>query len=275
MKLNARQRLLVLGGLLLATLVVGTWLGDNTTPPESEIVAPSKSDSRAAPRGRAPEDASSGTVSVNLEKFQSRDSAGVSRDPFATAEPPVSKSGQGRTGAPGAHAPSIAPLPPSAPALPFTYMGKLISGKDVIVFLSLGDRNLVVHEGDTIDALYRVEQIAEGTVTLVYLPLGQRQTMVMGEPTDRPDARLPERPSGQEGLPRGSGRQIGAYPPDPAALAIPPQSAVQPPPPGQGAPSAGPGQTQPSAGAGQSQPFAGPVPPQYAPKEGVPVQRRP
>lgn len=273
--MNARQRLLVLGGLLLATLAVGTWFGDNTAPPKTEVVAPSKSDSRAAPRGVAPEGASSGTPSVNLEKFQFRDSTDVSRDPFATGASPVSKIGQRGAGTLGAHALSGAALPPTAPALPFTYMGNLISGKDVIVFLSLGDRNLVVHEGDTIDALYRVEHIAKDAITLVYLPLNQRQTIVMGDPSAPPDTRVPERLSEQEVYPRGSGRRISPQPPDPAALAIPPQSVGPIPPPGQGAPSAGPGQSQQSTGAGQSQPFDGPVPPQYAPRDGVPVQLRP
>ncbi len=278
MKLNARQRLLVLGGLLLAVLAVGTWLGDKTTPSETEVVAPSKSTSRTATSGGAPEGASSETLLVNLETLKSRDLGSVSRDPFATGAPPVSKSGRRKPGMPAAHASSVAQLPPSAPALPFTYMGKLISGKEITVFLTLGDRNLVVHEGDTIDALYRVEHIADSAITLVYLPLDQRQTIVMGEPPDHPDASVPERLSGQEGSFRGSGRQTAPPPPDPTAFAIPQQSpaSVQAPaPPGQDAPSAGLGQSQPSAGAGQSQTFSGPVPPQYVPKEGVPVQLRP
>jgi len=50
------------------------------------------------------------------------------------------------------------------------------------VFLVQGERNLVVHEGDTIDSLYRVERIADGGITLLFLPLNQRQTIVIGEP---------------------------------------------------------------------------------------------
>jgi hypothetical protein len=64
-----------------------------------------------------------------------------------------------------------APVPPAAPPLPFTYPDKLTSGPEAKVFLMLGDRNLVLREGDTADSLYRLDTIAEDTITLVYLPL--------------------------------------------------------------------------------------------------------
>jgi hypothetical protein len=48
------------------------------------------------------------------------------------------------------------------------------------VFLSRGDRNLIVRQGETIDSMYRVELIAESAITLTYLPLNQRQTIVIG-----------------------------------------------------------------------------------------------
>ena len=70
---------------------------------------------------------------------------------------------------------AVAPSP-SAPPLPFTYMGKLMSEGELAVFLVQGERNLIVHEGDTIDSLYRVERIAEGDITLLFLPLNERQT---------------------------------------------------------------------------------------------------
>ena len=77
-------------------------------------------------------------------------------------------------------APAAAP-PPVAPPLPFTYMGKLMSGPEAKVFLTLGDRNLVLREGDTVDSIYRIEKIAESAITLVYLPLDERQTIATGE----------------------------------------------------------------------------------------------
>jgi hypothetical protein len=72
------------------------------------------------------------------------------------------------------------PAPPSAPPLPFTYVGKLLDGDKTLVFLSQQQRNLVVRQGDTIDNLYRVEQVTPDRVEFVYLPLKQKQTITFG-----------------------------------------------------------------------------------------------
>lgn len=72
------------------------------------------------------------------------------------------------------------PPPPSAPPLPFTYVGKLLDGDRTMVFLSQQQRNLVVRQGDTIDNLYRVEQVTPDRVEFVYLPLKQKQTITFG-----------------------------------------------------------------------------------------------
>ena len=173
----------MLAGLVSATLAVGVWLGDErAASPPTALVAASAAQSRAgakpAPGAGAGNEAA---PLLNFEKLKSRALGAPARDPFAA---PAARGPKSRRAAPGAAvapAPVVAP-PPSAPVLPFTYMGKLLSGGDLAVFLIQGERNLVVHEGDTIDALYRVEHIAEGAITLVYLPLDQRQTLIIGEP---------------------------------------------------------------------------------------------
>ena len=181
MKLHARQRWLVLGGLLTATLAAAAWIRDSAMPPGTEVVA--ASDSSAAPAAdRPPHAGTQGEAPViNLEKLQSRDLGRATRDPFAKGTPRAAKS-KSKPGAAARSAQVVVAPPPSAPPLPFTYMGKLMSGGDLAVFLVQGERNLVVHEGDTIDSLYRVERIAEGDITLLFLPLNQRQTIVIGEP---------------------------------------------------------------------------------------------
>jgi len=173
----------MLAGLVSATLAVGVWLGDErAASPPTALVAASAAQSRVgakpAPGAGAGNEAA---PLLNFEKLKSRALGAPARDPFAA---PAARGPKSRRAAPGAAvapAPVVAP-PPSAPVLPFTYMGKLLSGGDLAVFLIQGERNLVVHEGDTIDALYRVEHIAEGAITLVYLPLDQRQTLIIGEP---------------------------------------------------------------------------------------------
>jgi hypothetical protein len=60
-------------------------------------------------------------------------------------------------------------------------MGKLVSEEANAVFLTLGERNLVVHEGDVIDSTYRIDKLADTRVTLTHLPTGIQQTLDMGE----------------------------------------------------------------------------------------------
>ncbi|MEQ6292120.1 hypothetical protein ACFPAG_16055 [Vogesella sp. GCM10023246] len=72
------------------------------------------------------------------------------------------------------------PAPPSPPALPFTYIGKLVDGDQVTVFVSNGDRNLVLKNHDVVDGTYRVEAITPPVMRLTYLPLQMQQTLDIG-----------------------------------------------------------------------------------------------
>ncbi|GAB7548853.1 hypothetical protein [Cupriavidus sp. 8B] len=70
------------------------------------------------------------------------------------------------------------PPPPTAPPLPFAYVGAL--GADASkeqVFLSSGDRLLIVSLGDVIDGQYRLESITATGVAFTYLPLNVKQVM--------------------------------------------------------------------------------------------------
>jgi len=69
---------------------------------------------------------------------------------------------------------------PVAPPLPFTYFGRYEDPPTQIVMLAKGEQIYTVSEGDVIDDIYRIEQISDGAVALVYLPLGINQTISMG-----------------------------------------------------------------------------------------------
>lgn len=76
-----------------------------------------------------------------------------------------------------------APLPvaaPSAPPLPFQFIGKLDDRNDVQVFLQNGEKLYVVRSGDVIDDTYRIEGISATEMNLVYLPLHLSQTLSVG-----------------------------------------------------------------------------------------------
>jgi hypothetical protein len=84
-----------------------------------------------------------------------------------------------RAGQPEAQ--SEAAPPPQAPSLPFSYVGKMVEDGAQTIFLSRQDQNYVVKVGDTLDRTYRIARIDATTMTFIYLPLGQRQLLQIGE----------------------------------------------------------------------------------------------
>ena len=76
--------------------------------------------------------------------------------------------------------PPPAPVVPTAPPNPFKYLGKQLSGNEIKVFLSEGERTWVVQEQSALGQQYKVETIRPPRLTLVYLPLNIRQDIVIG-----------------------------------------------------------------------------------------------
>jgi hypothetical protein len=181
--MTPRKRWFVIAGLMASTLVAAAWVHNAPDDKGVDIVAAvadkasARRDSGASPVAKAGErhTSSSSGNQVNLDKLTARDADTPVRDPFAIPTPKINKPARSKAAA-GAPPPA-----PGAPPMPFTYMGKMYSGPDTNVFLTQGDRSLIVHEGDTIDSIYRVERIADNEITLVYLPLGERQKIVIGE----------------------------------------------------------------------------------------------
>ncbi len=121
----------------------------------------------AAPQ---PKGAQAPLPDIALEKLDEK----ITRSPVSDAlevrswEPPAPKKND------------LPPPPPQAPPLPYTYMGKIMDGGQVIVFLAKQDHNYMVKQGETIDGAYRIDEIRGGTMTLTYLPLDQKQTLAIG-----------------------------------------------------------------------------------------------
>jgi hypothetical protein len=70
---------------------------------------------------------------------------------------------------------------PVVPPLPFTYIGKKLEQGVWEVFLGLGDKTLVVRSESTIENLYRIDEIIPPHMTLTYLPMGVRQSLLIGD----------------------------------------------------------------------------------------------
>lgn len=69
---------------------------------------------------------------------------------------------------------------PTAPPLPFQFVGRLDDRSDLQVFLQSGEKIYVVRKGDVIDETWRLERISDKELSLVYLPLHLAQTLSVG-----------------------------------------------------------------------------------------------
>ena len=77
---------------------------------------------------------------------------------------------------PPPHTPTVE-APPTAPPLPFTYIGRQHSQGKWLVYLGRGDEVLLVENDTVVDGTYKVSGIESGALTFVYLPLQQTQTL--------------------------------------------------------------------------------------------------
>ena len=78
----------------------------------------------------------------------------------------------------------------SAGPVPYKFVGMVTRGSDVEYALAKGDVLFWLKEGETLDD-YRVEAITPGTVTLLYLPLSERTTLVLATPPHNPSVAAP------------------------------------------------------------------------------------
>jgi len=190
--METRQRWFVLGGLLAATVAAAAWVqgNDHTSSDVVEALERPASQARADERRMDTQRNSTSRFTsegggsdirsdthVQLERLDARTLGKATRDPFA---PPVRQIPRSR---PKPSAPVIvakAAPPPTAPALPFEYMGKLVDGDETTVFLLRGDRNLVVRAGDTFESVYRLDRITDNELILTYLPMNLQQSLNTG-----------------------------------------------------------------------------------------------
>jgi hypothetical protein len=69
---------------------------------------------------------------------------------------------------------------PTAPPLPFQFIGRMDDRSDLQVFLQNGEKIYVVRKGDVIDETWKIERISDMELSLVYLPLHLSQTLSVG-----------------------------------------------------------------------------------------------
>ncbi|HKU48071.1 MAG TPA: hypothetical protein VJQ58_14380 [Burkholderiales bacterium] len=101
---------------------------------------------------------------IDLSKLRRGESPLPSNDPFKRMQ--GEKPAQAKTAA----------EKPTAPALPFQYFGRLTENGRTDVFVMHGEELIAVEKGKTIGE-YRVDQVAESSISFTYLPLKTKQTL--------------------------------------------------------------------------------------------------
>lgn len=185
---SVRRRRVMLGlGLLLTLMATAyTWVRDRQTPKNTDLVVAAIVPDLEGKVASTKHKVTAGTASLPERQLQD-----VGRDIFAVLrkepDPDQKKIAQTTTAPPSQvlilTPPQIplAPPLPTAPSLPFTYIGKLGEEGRYTVFLSNHGRNFAVKAGDVIGQLYRVEGIRPPILILTYLPTNIKQTMQIGE----------------------------------------------------------------------------------------------
>ena len=103
----------------------------------------------------------------------------ASRDLFPTQQWSKPQALATVTEQPVAVAPIVAAAP-TAPELPFQFIGRMGNDNDLQIFLQSGEKLYVVRKGDVIEDTYRLERVSASELHLVYLPLHQSQTLSVG-----------------------------------------------------------------------------------------------
>ncbi|OGT18536.1 MAG: hypothetical protein A2342_02335 [Gallionellales bacterium RIFOXYB12_FULL_54_9] len=110
---------------------------------------------------------------LKLEKLVRAEVSEPEHDPFAGKSwyvPPPAP--------PPAPVQQVAPPVPTAPPLPFQYMGRMQEeGGKLIVYLSQGQRAYSVSQGDTLNGTYRLDKVASNHLVMTFLPMNIKQTL--------------------------------------------------------------------------------------------------
>lgn len=75
---------------------------------------------------------------------------------------------------------ALSPPKPTAPPLPFVYIGKVIEDGKLTVFVSKQQHNYLLKGGEVIEGTYRVDKVELGRLVFTYVPLETEQVMTFG-----------------------------------------------------------------------------------------------
>jgi hypothetical protein len=190
MAIPAKQRWIVYAIAFVLALAAVSWAGGQDRADSRNAGAQSPPPERPARDAAADHAQADAIPEVRLDQLGKRAMQAPAGDPFQPQswDPPVERTIKR----------ALPPPRPQAPALPFAYLGKMMDGETMTVFLAKQDRNYIVRAGDTLDGDYRVAKVDNDGLELVYLPLGVKQTLQFGAtPAAAPSAK-PRKPQSND-----------------------------------------------------------------------------
>lgn len=154
--------LLALSGSLAATF----WVRGEDDAAETAVAVPSRSSDRTTEPAEPP------AQTIALDRLGKRVLPDTDADPFRAKSWYV----------PPPPPPPAPPPKPTAPPLPFQYVGKFeeSAGGKVVIYLAKGNESFAVSPGDKFDSAYQFEAIERGQMVIVYLPLSIKQRLPVG-----------------------------------------------------------------------------------------------
>ena len=129
----------------------------------------------AAPEDATPPGAVVSDLALDLARARSAYGAGGVPDIFSPSPP--------RSAAQGASTPrAAARTPPSAPPLPFAFLGRIVDEGKTSVFIGNDSESFIAAPGEQIAGRYRIESVGASSVTFVHLATGTRQVLALPAP---------------------------------------------------------------------------------------------
>lgn len=166
-----RQRYAVLAAIVLLLAAGAVFvIRPMTTPPEARRVAPAIRPVATTPTTHAANDEAGPAAPVDIFAVRTWE-----------PPPPAMPSQQSARRAPRVIEPP--PPPPDPPALPFSFLGRVVEpGKaPAFMLVGAGGEVLAARVGDTLQGDYLLEQYTGGNLTFLYRPMNIRQTLAIGE----------------------------------------------------------------------------------------------
>lgn len=169
-------------------LGLGLWLalfGDKTPAGDAAVIPPSRTNAPSVSTEPAPQPATTGKpadpTGDTLLTLVPRDAL-VPAPSAIDASTPVRDPFSARSWTPPPPPPVAGPAPaPMAPPLPYTFLGKKQEGDAWEVYLGRAEQTFIAREGQVLEGNYRVDKVAPPQLHVTYLPLGEVQTLSIGE----------------------------------------------------------------------------------------------